>query len=296
MNASNVGSNVVSTGWNVTISKNSNLNISQKNVIVSQIYTSFVVDFLKDQPPEVVIITSDLLEIDQNKPKPELCDFYDPVFILEKLGIPGKDPEFDFENQILTYTIENNQQHLTFEQLYDILINNYKETLTEKITTIDKKVENLKINIETSVSNFAQNRIDISAYIENSDINLVQSNEVYTKMFDELKELSQKVKLIPETKGSSDISNKTEQTSSSIDKPDSDISNISNSGDIPTIEYKEVKASDNDENWFKRNVFTITLIIIIFLFVIFFVYCYKYISKNGIELEKVVGGIFLFDW
>jgi predicted nucleic acid-binding Zn-ribbon protein len=102
--------------------------------------------------------------------------------------------------------IENEKQHLTFEQIYDILINNYKDTLTEKITNIDEKIENLKINIETSVSSFARNRIDISAYIEDSDINLVQSNEVYTKMFDELKELSQKVKLIPETKGDSTIS------------------------------------------------------------------------------------------
>jgi hypothetical protein len=44
MKASNVGSNVVSTNWDITVSKNSNLNISQKNIINSQIYTSSVVD------------------------------------------------------------------------------------------------------------------------------------------------------------------------------------------------------------------------------------------------------------
>jgi hypothetical protein len=216
-----------------------------------------------------------LLEIDQNSPKFELCDYYDPVFILEKLGIPGKDPIFDFNEQKIIYTIENEQQYLAFEQLYDILINNYKDKLSEKITNIDEKIENLKINIETSVLNFAQNRIDISAFIENSDINLVQSNEVYTKMFDELKDLSQKVKLIPETKGDSVISTSNEKAIISSSKSKSESEN------------KVIGLSNNElgkeKSEFIKYVLILISIIIIFLFVIFLVYYYKYVS-NGKEI------------
>jgi hypothetical protein len=118
--ASNVASNVVDTGWDVAVSKNSKLNISQKAVINSQIYTCLVVDFLKDQPPEIVLIASDLLDIEQSVPNKEIKDFYDPLFVLNKVGITGENPKFDFDKQMSSYMIEGREVFLTFEQIYDI--------------------------------------------------------------------------------------------------------------------------------------------------------------------------------
>jgi hypothetical protein len=279
MQVQNIGSNVVDTNWDPNVvSKNSSLKISQKTLIETSIQTAYVIDFLKDSPPEEFLIVSDLMHIDDLNPS--IPDYYDPNYILELIGILGENASYDFDEQRLYFTRGNILEYVTFNQIYDKLTNDFIAHLDEKITNIEEKVESLKVNIETSVTNIAENRVDISVFMEDSTVNISQINTLYLKIFDNLDKL--KDKLI-------NMNNKTQQLLSEAEIHDYTVDekkgeNVSQTNSSITDKSVNIVANSSSSTDNKYLIYSIIFAIAFTLIFLYFVYK---LSNESMKRSKI---------
>lgn len=164
-------------------------------------------------------------------------------------------------------SIYSNPQILTamsFDELMDILSSNITINFDESSTEINKKVTNIKQNIERSLSNFNKNSIYISAKL--TDSNLEQNNKAIQQMFDNLDSLVTEARAL-------------EVNASLHDNGDSDSEDISNSSGSS----RSTKSS-RSTNKLILIILIVTIILIIFI-IVFVIYKRKNI-KNKIFIDN----------